>query len=288
MGMNEDGFLSEEALLWKQKHLREAADAFRIATELNRAAIKALYAGEPKHDDPHTVTASALFARMLEHYESAITLLQIGAIPSAQCLLRVMCEVSFAIAMVAKEPSFVAEYLDDDRHRRLKMLDALLGLRLDESTISKEEREMLKAEARGLRVELKDKRQKELVVFDTARRAGLLHLYRFFYVTFSNTIHTSARDLDSHVVRPEDGLGYVGMRWGPDSRQVEDMVDAAIEIFSTAFHFFMQVFPHAEARMKLDSLWVEQRARLDRKAKQLDRMPKAWDPAYKRYAIHPT
>jgi hypothetical protein len=50
----------------------------------------------------------------------------------------------------------------------------------------------------------------------------------------------------------------------------------------------MQVFPHAEARMKLDSLWVEQRARLDRKAKQLDRMPKAWDPAYKRYAIHPT
>ena len=284
MGMNEDGFLSEESLLWKQKHLREAGDAFRIASELNRAAIKSLYAGVPKLDDAHAVTASALFARMLEHYECAITLLQIGAIPSAQCLLRVMCEVTFAIAMVAKEPSFVAEYFDNDRHRKVKMLDALLGLRLGESTISKEERDMLKAQVRGLRAEIQNKRQKELVVFDTAKRAGLLDLYRYFYVTFSNTVHTSARDLDSHVVRPGDGLDYVGMRWGPDSRQVEDMVDAAIEIFSPAFHFFMEVFPHADGKKTLDSVWVEQRARLERKAELLDRTPKAWEPGFKRHA----
>jgi hypothetical protein len=56
------------------------------------------------------------------------------------------------------------------------------------------------------------------------------------------------------------------------------MMAAAIEIFSAAFYFFMQVFPHAEAKRKLDNLWVEQRARLERKSEEIDRTPKAWEP----------
>ena len=166
--MNDDGFLSEESELWKQKHLRESPDAFRIAKELNRAAIKALYAGEPKLGQPHSVTTSALFARVLEHYESAITLLQIGAVPSAQCLLRVMCEATFAIAVIAKEPSFVVEYVNDDRHRRVQMLEALLGLRPDSTLLAKEERKKLITEQRTLRDELVKSRQKALIVIETA------------------------------------------------------------------------------------------------------------------------
>jgi len=59
------------------------------------------------------------------------------------------------------------------------------------------------------------------------------------------------------------------------------MVDAAIEIFSAAFYSFMQVFPHAEGKAKLDNIWVGQHAHLEKKAEELDRTPQAWEPGFK-------
>jgi hypothetical protein len=212
-----------------------------------------------------------LFARILEHYQSALLLAECGSIPSARSLLRVMCEATFSLAACGKDPAYLDEYVNDDRLRRLAMFNALLQIPAEGNAVPPEELAKLKVESDELRANVRADKQQKLIAFETAKRAGLLDFYRLFYVPFSNTVHSAVRDLDTHVVETGDGTDIAQLRWGPSSQNVEDTVDAAIQIFFAAAHAFLQIFPQPERDAEFEALWAEQKARLQKKTEEWKR-----------------
>ncbi len=264
MSLNERGFLSPDIQRWVAKHRSESAEGFRIAEELNRAAVKALYATAPGKADRRELLAALLFARALSHYQCALVLAERGAGVQARVLIRVMCETVFVLVACANDAEFIPQYINDDRRRQLSMIEALLGLPPEDNAVPAVELEALRVQAEELRAGIKADKLPRLTAFDTARRAGLLDFYRLFYVPYSNPVHSAVRDLDSHVTKAPDG-DIATLTWGPDSSEVDDLIDAAMQNLFAGAHALLVVFPQPEANNAFERLWGEQKARLKRK-----------------------
>jgi len=205
--MPDDGFLSPTAAHWIAKHQVDHQSSFAMAAELNRLAVRALHAGEPKRHNEQQVLACMLFARVLTHFEAAVLLAERGMGPSGKAMLRVLCEAVFNLGACANDPAFVGELVKDDRFRRAALIEALLELPAGEVPASPAERAQLSAEAEQLRKEAKAAGQKKpLGAAYIAKKAGLLDYYRLFFVPYSGAVHSSVRDLDSHVASTSDGL----------------------------------------------------------------------------------
>ena len=267
MGLNESGFISPDIEHWIAKHRQESADAFRIAEALNLAGVKTLYASTPEKNDNRQLLVTLLFARVLSHYQGALILCERGAVYSAKALMRVMLEATFALGACAKDLAFLDLYVKDDRRRQADMIQALLDLPPEEIAVPREELEKLRQQAITLRSEIKAEKQTKIGAFDMARRAALLDFYRLFYVPYSNVVHTSVRDLASHVNEGPAGE-ILSLKWGPQSAEVDDVVEAAISIFFAAVQFTLQIFPHPELDKEFERLWAEQKPRLEKKAWQ--------------------
>lgn len=261
MGLNDTGFLSPETAAWIAKHRREAPQAFRIADDLNRAGVKALYASPPR-DDKQQLLVALLFARLLELYQSTLVLTERGSISAARSLLRVMCEASFYIRACAKDAAFIDEYVQDDRIRQKQLIDALTAIPPEANAVAAEILEDLKRQAAELRSQIKADKQGALKAIDTAERADLLDFYRLFFVPYSNSVHSAVRDLNTHVVENAKG-DIASLKWGPDSERVETTVDAAVQIFFVAVHALLQVFPRPELETEFERLWSEHKARIE-------------------------
>lgn len=264
MTLNESGFLSPDIQRWVTKHRGESAEGFRIAEDLNRIAVKALYATAPAKDDRRQLLVALLFARALSHYQCALVLAERGAGVQARVLIRVMCEAVFFLVSCVNDVNFVSKYVNDDRRRQLRMIEALLGIAPEDNAVPAAELEELRVQADELRAGIKADKLPRLTAFDTAQRAGLLDFYRLFYVPYSNPVHSAVRDLDSHITKAPDG-SIASLTWGPDSSEVDDLVDAAIQNLFAAAHAVLQIFPQPEVDSAFESMWGEQKARLRRK-----------------------
>lgn len=263
MSLNESGFLSPDIVAWVAKHRAEAPQAFRLADALNRAAVRMLFASPPK-DDKQQLMVALLFARLLELYQSVLVLAERGSISAARALLRVMCEATFYMRASQKDPAFIDAYVQDDRFRQAQLIEALTAIPPEANAVAPEILEDLKRQAAQLRAQIKADKQSWLKAADTAALADLLDFYRLFFVPYSNAVHSAARDLNSHVVENDQG-SIASLRWGPDSANVEDIVDACMQIFFVAVHAQLQVFPNPEFDKEFENLWREHKARIEAK-----------------------
>lgn len=268
MSLNETGFLSPDIQQWIAKHRRESSDAFRIAEALNRAGVKTLYASEPAKDNNQQLVVTLLFARILSHYQCALVLAERGAVVSAKAVMRVMLEAAFTLGACVKDPTFLDLYVKDDRKRRADMIEALLDLPAEEIAVPREELEQLEQDASSLRLEIREDKLPKLGAYYTAKRAELLDFYRLFYVPYCNAVHTAVRDLASHVNEGPTG-DIASLKWGPESAEVDDLVDAAIQIIFAAAHLTLQIFPQPDQDKEFEYLWAEQKSRLEQKTKRL-------------------
>jgi hypothetical protein len=153
----------------------------------------------------------------------------------------------------------------DDRKRQADMIQALLDLPVEDIALSGEELEQLRQQASALRSDIKADNLPKVGAFYAAQRAELLDFYRLFYVPYCNAVHTSVRDLGSHVNEGSAGE-IVSLKWGPESAAVDDLVDAAIQIFFAAAQLTLQTFPQPDQNKEFERLWEEQKPRLERKA----------------------
>jgi len=163
----------------------------------------------------------------------------------------------------------------NDRKRRADLIQALLDLPADENAVPAEELEQLRQEVSALESAIKADRKREVKAdkkakfgaFDAARRAGMLDFYRLFYVPYCNVVHTSLGDLAHHV--NEGPAGQISsLKWGPQSEEVDDLVDAAIQIFFPALECTLRTFPNPEVREEFEKLWAQHQHRLQIKTKQ--------------------
>lgn len=258
MSMNDEGFLSSKSAAWIAKHRRENPTLFQIVDDLNRTMVKMLHHASPKKDQKRELLVAVLFARVVEHFQSAIVLAERGAIPSGRAMVRVLCDATFAIRACAKKPEYADKIILDDRVREKQLVDALVSLPRKDVAVPPEEMEKLERRLSELRAAIKADNQGVLKSIDTADAAGLVDFYRLFYVPCSNAIHSAARDLDDHIVK--DKNGDVGaLRWGPLSRDVEHTAAAAVQIAFAAANGHLIVFPNATLERELETLWERQK-----------------------------
>ena len=270
MSLNEAGFLSPDIQRWISKHRRECQDAFRIAEAINRAGVKTLYASQASKDDHLQLMVTLLFARILSHYQSAMILAERGAVVSAKALVRVMLEATFTLGACVKDSVFLGIYVKDDRKRQADLIEALVDLSPEETSVPRDELEQLRQQAISLRSEMKADKQPPVSAFSTAKRAGLLDFYRLFYVPYCTAVHTAVRDLSSHVNEGPDG-NIASLKWGPESVEVEDLVDAAIQILFVAAQLTLQIFPQPDQENEFERLWAEQKPRVEEKGQRKGR-----------------
>lgn len=231
------------------------------------AAVRALYASKPGRSDRRQLLVALLFARTLSHYQCALVLAERGAGTQTRVLIRAMCEAVFFLTACTKDAGFVEKYVNDDRRRQLDMIRALLEIPLDDNAVSAAELEALRVQASELQAGIKADKLPRLTAFDTAQLAGLVDFYRLFYVPYSNSVHSAIRDLDSHIAKTADG-DIQSLTWGPDSSEVDDLVDSAVQNLFAAAHGLLEVFPQPDTDKVFEGLWSEQKARIERKTKE--------------------
>ena len=275
MSLNETGFLSPDIQNWIAKHRLDSADGFRIAEALNAAGVKTLYTSTPANNDNRQLALSLLFARTLSHYQAALILCERGAVLSAKALMRVILEATFTLVAIVEDPPFYDLWVNNDRKRRADLIQALLDLPADEIAVPAEELEQLRQEVSALKSAIKVDKKREVKTdkkakfgaFDAARLAGMLDFYRLFYVPYSNVVHTSLGDLAHHV--NVDPAGHIAsLKWGPQTEEVDDLVDAAIQIFFPALECTLRTFLNSEMRKEFENLWAQHQQRLKIKTKQ--------------------
>jgi hypothetical protein len=232
-----------------------------MAAEVNRIAVRALLASEPTHDSEQEVLACVLFARVLTHFEATILLAERGMAPSAKAMLRVLCEAVFNLGACANDPAFHEDLLKDDDFRRARLIEALLELPFEHVPISTTERTELTAEAAKLRADAKAAGNRRLGVASIANKAGLLDYYRLIYVPYSGPVHSSVRDLDSHVEGTPDGR-IDALTFGPDPEQTDTIVEVAFQLLLTAMLLHLKVMPQSDVQRDLDRLWATEKLRL--------------------------
>src|SRR5262249_40191881 len=150
-------------------------EAFAMVADVNRLAVRALHAGEPKRGSEQEIVASVLFARIVTNFEAIVLLAELGAIPSAKALLRVLCEGVFHLGAVANDRGFVDELVKDDRFRRAALIEALLEFPPGDVAMTEEERKELTSEAAQLRADAKAAGQKKpLGAAAVAKKAEML------------------------------------------------------------------------------------------------------------------
>ncbi len=218
-------------------------------------------------DDNKQLMVVLLFARILSHYQCALVLAERGAAVSTKALIRVLLEAVFTLGACVKDSTFLDIYAKDDRRRQAELIEALLNFRNEEIGVTSKELERLRQQAASLRAEIREDKSPKIGAFDAARRAGLLSFYHLFYVPYCNAVHTSARDLVSHVQENSQG-GIKLLQCGPESAEVEDIVDATIQIFFSAIPFVFQIFPQPDQENEFERLWTAQNDRLTRKAER--------------------
>jgi hypothetical protein len=267
LSFNEVGFLSPDVQNWISKHRQESADAFRVADALNRVGVKTLYTAKAPNNDDRRIAISLLFGRVLSHYECALILCERGAVLSAKVLMRVMLEATFILAAIVKDAAFLDRYQKDDRKRGVALIRALLNLPEDRNAVPIDELEKFRQKLIDLKAEIKADEQQNFGAFEAAEHAGMLDFYRIFYVPFSNVVHTSLRDLSHHV--NDDQAGEIeSFKWGPDSAEVDDLVDSATQIFLTTMERTLETFPNPEASEEFQDLLGQFEDRLKEKIKR--------------------
>lgn len=254
MTVNDEGFLSSQITDWVEKHRGDGLALFGVAADLNRVLVQSLRKATPAQDHKQQLMIALLFARIVEQFQSVVVLAERGAISGGRALLRVICDALFALTACAKDSTYVDKLVLDDRIRERQLLQALVSMPRQDVAVLPEEMEALEKRLAELKTVIKAENQGELKSFDTAKAAGLLNFYRLFYVPNSNVIHNAVRDLNSHVIESANGDIH-SLRWGPDSKKVDDVVSVAVQLAFAALEGLRTVFPAPEFDQTLEELW---------------------------------
>jgi hypothetical protein len=197
----------------------------RLSTELR---FRLLFTVEPKKASAREIVATLLYGRALSHVQASIILLERGAVSSAKAILRVMLEAAFNLGACVKDATFVDYLVTDDRRRQAELYEALVAIPGAENGIPPAELARMRTDAVEIRKSLKDHPR---------------------------------RDLNSHIV--ENAAGELdSLKWGPESSAVDDLIDAAIQIFFAAAHATLEIFPRTEIKTEFERLWAVHGSRI--------------------------
>lgn len=222
-----DGFLSKDINEGIRSIRNKFSDVFKLADQINKAAINVFRELNPGEGGDTAWVLPSLFVRLVESYEGVILFLERGMPSQAKLLVRPMLEILFTFVAVSLDRKLMETAIDEAVKARYLQLKALLDL---------QDRE-LRTQAKDLDVEklyLKIKEEyidrkgqrKSLSTKDWAEKAGLLDLYKTYYIAYCDATHSNLSTLkEDHI--EQDPNGDRNLAFGPSATGLYEIFQAA-------------------------------------------------------------
>jgi hypothetical protein len=247
------GFLSPIFSVVIEHCRTEHHEWFEFAEGVNRLCLRLLWSLQPKRRKNQQLVVSILFARCLSAFQGAILLAERGMILESRYVLRALLETTFALVANASDKDFCENYIHDDDHRLLTLVNACLRLPPEMKRFHKLEEEELERTKERAKRAIEARKSKALKVATIAARAGLMSHYDTIYRILSNAAHASVRDLDYHIIpTPDDEIDKLG--WGPQVAKVPDSIMQACDYLLIACRGVLETFQRPELENQFAAL----------------------------------
>ncbi|MBZ0133452.1 MAG: DUF5677 domain-containing protein [Rhodocyclaceae bacterium] len=248
----QDGFLSEPfdqvVGLVRERYAAWRALLYRV----NRLAVKTQHTLEIHNESNVERYSGVLFARILATVQAAAILLERGLVSQSQILLRSALEAIFQIGAIARDRSIVDKLIEAHAAEQRRVASNVLrwkdpGLRqvAEEKLASEILQPFLNSDASALSAAI------------LAEKAGLEDWYRSLYMVLSWPTHSSAIDLDRHVVLGPDGEPSE-FRNEPEIEDQEPTWACAIELLLKSMLALENIFSNVE-KDKVESCYAAAR-----------------------------
>lgn len=200
----ERGFLSPELSTVVSVVRERYAPWIQLIDEINVFSVHTQHGIEIHKSCLQQFLVATLFSRTLSNVQGGLLLTERGMDIQARILLRAAMDSLFSLMAIAKSPEVAQEFEAADeveRKRKLHKARRWNALSLKEQAQALATNEKL-AEIKSAILE---KGAKAISSEEMSKKAGLHDWYLTAYSDLSASVHSSIRDLESHVLLDEDG-----------------------------------------------------------------------------------
>jgi len=217
--------------------------AIKLAEAVNVFANGFVFATEVRESDRQQVLVSSMLPRLLTAFQACILTGERGLSSEATLLSRKVLEVTFRIVAIARSDDVAAKYMQADDLNRRKLFQKLMLLRTFKRTTEETKQiELFHADAASI---VEAGGIKELSIHWYAEQAGMLDFYNTAYAYFSQSAHTTIRDLEALVDKDAEGE-VEALRYGPDPAGLSDLLCSAVEFVLISLEAAFLVLPSGD------------------------------------------
>lgn len=222
-----DGFLSESSPNSEHAITVAYSEIFSSAKAINRFAHDALFSADIRSHDGEAIIISALFMRVLEHYQASIILMSRGAISSARVTIRALMEATFRICSIVKNEGSFREFIAEDMVYRLKQINKTMNN--DYPSLEDTKAVITEEFVINLKADIAKFGAKALSTEDLSRNAGMHEWYITVYSLLSKAIHTQVRDIEDYIKSDENG-NIMEFVYAPNIIEIPRLIYTATEL----------------------------------------------------------
>jgi len=218
---DENGFLGAKLDDWIVQHRESHRAILTLALELNRECHRFIDGRSVDLSDTNQLTNAALFARLMELYQSVLLTVDRGMRAPTRILFRAFLECFFHFAAIHNDPEYLEVYLDQVEVQRKKLVNRIRrttdpGLENLRQPIGPE-----------LIQEIGDIDVSGISIAEVATRAGWHSVYVTVYELLSRSVHSNAGDIEAHLECDRAGREIISLRYGPTDAETARTIGLA-------------------------------------------------------------
>jgi hypothetical protein len=226
MGIDQDGFLSEDLTVYIGKLLMKHKDLFDLASDVNRFSQETMLSLNVHSKNAQELLVATILIRCLSHYQASIILCQRGMIPDARIIARALIEAMFILVAISKDYRLAVEYAYEDEFQRLKAIQKYREMHKAPPP-GWTEGQMAAFEAQVKKI-IGDKSLKKRTTENWAKEADMHSWYLSPYFDLSESVHVKSRDVSVHIITNSENEPKE-FKWAPSQEGMRLVLGTVIE-----------------------------------------------------------
>jgi len=236
----EHGFLSKEINLIANNLSKEFPEWFEVLYQINGYCQNLQYELNINNQNPQQIVCAALYSRCLSMYQAALSMAVKGMDVQTRILLRCMLESLFILVASSTSEDIAKEFVAADQLERRKIFnkarswsaESLKKLAINHATDEMKEK---------IERDIEETGAKKIYAEQMAIKAGLHDWYLTAYSIFSQSVHSSIRDLEKHLIT--DGQkNIIGLKNEPSTENIERLFITSAEAMLHALRAVGETF----------------------------------------------
>lgn len=226
MGMDQDGFLSEDLKIHTDRLLMKHKDLFDLASDVNRFSQETMLTLNVHSNNAQELLMASILVRCLSHYQASIILCRCVMIPDARIIARALIEAMFILVAISKDYGLAVEYAQEDEFDRLKAIQKYREMHKAPPP-GWTEAQMVDFEAK-VKKSIDEKSLKKRTTENWAKEADMHSWYLAPYFDLSESVHVKSRDVSVHIITNSEDEPKE-LKWGPSEEGMRLVLGTVIE-----------------------------------------------------------